>query len=1281
MNQVKGNYYLDNNLFNTTFLEKIDETIEDFNDDISEEFNNVKNIYNKENFKKSNEATLEKEFIHKVFEIIGYESLYRERISFQGKSYEPDNILFESKETKDAFNNDKSTLENILLFCESKGYKIELDTKKKDQKLNPHYQLLDYLKTFKIDYGFLTNGRKWRFYDNSVVSTNKTYYEIDLEAIIEQDDIDAFRYFYFIFRKDNFYICENKISNVIIEKNDSIKSDVETDLKNVIYGTDYRDSIFEIIGKSIYGLDNAKSLHEIYENTLYLVFRLLFISYFEDKNKKLLELHRYYNDISLNNIYSKLEDTENQDETRFNLYGDLKRLFRILNEGDESYEVPLFNGGLFNPEKANLLESGRLLSNKNLFDILNSLLVFDNGYSLFKRDFKNLSIINLGSIYEGLLEYRFEVAKEDMYYVEYKESGKSSKIVSGYMDLYDYSSIKKSHITKKNYYKAGEIYLTNSSNSRKATASYYTPTSLSSFMVKSAIDLELSKGKKPIDLKILDNSCGSGHFLLESLSYLTEKAIIGLDEDEKLQSMIEDERIKIRANLIGFDEEIQVDDYDIVKRLLLKKTIFGVDLNPFSVELTKLALWIDSFIFGTPLSFLSHHIKQGNSLIGSTIDEFDKYFPESDGLFQSGFILEFNKLNDVYKVLDNIQDTTASEINQSKQKYELEIKPKLDKLNLALNLVSLVKIKTIMKKSADIADIKADTSLVEKIFANQEDELIDKIKEYAKEYGFFNYEIEFPEMTNNKGFDIVLGNPPWDVVKLDDRDFFSQYRSNYRTLKASAKKELQTNLLANEEIKEKFNEKKEYFDVIQKYFKLAFKNSAGVGNNQNFFRFFIEQNLSLLAPNGNLTYLTPSAIVSEDGSAKLREYIFEKYQWNYAYSFENREKHFEDVDSRFKYILFQIENSLSSNENIKTRFMQHSPKILATDNKIIDYSFKSIKQLSPEHLAFFEFQDDLDLTIIDKMYSKFSAFSTNYLDFNSEDINMTRGKKLFHEQKLANNIELFEGKMFNQFDSKFDKANYFLDYDEFKTHKLSKEISRFINDIYEYCDVKFDTKEATVLNQLKLSKRDDIKKYIKYDSEYFRLGFRLVARNVDNRTLIMSMIPKDVGAGNSIIISYPKKYMFIDEKIIADEVPSSKLLFLNGVFNSFVVDYVLRFLVDINVNKTYFLRLPITQPDEDELESNEDYQKLIINSLKLTLYHNYDDFIELADEYSLSKEDIPTTEKQVDMLKIENDIIVAKMYDITSDELEHIVSTFKVFNRKHSAYGKTLLNMYLISKR
>lgn len=1261
MNLFSTHQYIDNNLFDVNFLEKIEENIPDFNSDISELFEKTKSLWKPDIFKTSQEASMEKDFIFKVFEILGYEYIYRQRISYQGQSHEPDSILFANQELKEEFQRDTTKINNILLFCESKRYKVELDNTSKDKKSNPHYQLLDYLKTFKIDYGFSTNGRKWRFYDNSIVSTSKTFFEIDLEAILEKDDLQAFRYFYFIFRKDNFFVQSDKVTNKIMEANEQVKSDVEDDLKNVIYGTGRRDSIFETIGKAIYKLSPDTPLNHVYENTLYLVFRLLFIAYFEDKNKKILELHRYYNDISLNTLFSKLLDPENQQEDRYNIYGDLMRLFDVLNKGNESYEVPLFNGGLFNPTNAPILEKGRLLNNKQLFSVLNALLVFDNGKSLFKRDFKNLSIINLGSIYEGLLEYRFEVANEDLYYVEYKESKKSSKIISGYLDSYDYHQINKGLITKENYYHAGEVYLTNSSNSRKSTASYYTPTSLSSFMVRSAIDLELSKGKKPIELKVIDNSCGSGHFLLEALSYITEKAILSLEDDPHLQYMVQDERKKILSNLMGFEEEIPISDYDIVKRLMLKKTIFGVDLNPFAVELTKLALWIDSFIFGTPLSFLSHHIKQGNSLIGSSLHDFNDFMNDNNfGLFQSDFKKQFEVLKVIYEEIDNLQDTTTEEINESKRLYEETIKPQLKKLNNALNLITLYRFSEITSDQHKIESLKYEEDLLDNLFSNRSCQALEIIEAYQHTFHFFNYEVEFPEMVNHGGFDIVIGNPPWDKTKLDDKDFFSQYRSNYRTLTDKQKKEVKDDLLLKEHIKEKYERDGDLIYCINEYLKGHYPLNKGAGDG-NLFRFFVENNLKLLNQGGSLTYVLPSALFQEDGSTNLRKEIFANYTLKYFYGFENRLGLFDNVDSRYKFGVFQLSktNATSSHE-IVTKFMQTDPQTFYHDEGKIIYDLPTIQRFSPEHLALADITNKIVFDILSKAYTAFEAINPEYIDFRRE-LDMTNDKDIFLETPTP--YPLYEGKMVHQFNNHFDEPSRFLELKQFDDRLYSKEIDRMAKDLSA--------------QGLKVKKGDikqrGLDKCIRYDREFFRVCFRAIARDTDERTMIATLVPKNIGAGNSLYMEIPKNYL--KNKQIIQNSFHKKLLIL-GLFNSFVMDFILRLNVAINVNKTYVMRLPIPQPSEEELSQDSTYQKLIKNACKLVLSHNFDEFEELAHEYNIQKSDLPTTPKQIDMLKIENDIIVAKMYGITFEEMEHILSTFKVFNGKNPAYITTLLQKY-----
>ena len=106
------------------------------------------------------------------------------------------------------------------------------------------------------------------------------------------------------------------------------------------------------------------------------------------------------------------------------------------------------------------------------------------------------------------------------------------------------------------------------------------------------------------------------------------------------------------------------------------------------------------------------------------------------------------------------------------------------------------------------------------------------------------------------------------------------------------------------------------------------------------------------------------------------------------------------------------------------------------------------------------------------------------------------------------------------------------------------------------------------------------------------------------------------------------------------------------------------------------MKPPIPRPSEQELENNKDYQKLILNALKLTLHYNWEDFVELAEQFKISKADIPKTKKQVDLIKIENDCLVARLYQITERELVHICSSFKVLNNKNPGYTKTLIEKY-----
>ncbi|EAJ2334862.1 class I SAM-dependent DNA methyltransferase, partial [Campylobacter jejuni] len=973
------------------------------------------------------------------------------------------------------------------------------------------------------------------------------------------------------------------------------------------------------------------------------IFRLLFIAYFEDKFEIILEKHKYFKSkISLRTLLENLQE----DESSSGGFGELENIFNIYNKGKGNFDMPVFNGGLFDESKTALLSTPKIFNDKDLKFILNQLLNFKDKNLSFKRDYKTLSVEHLGTIYEGLLSYFFEIANEDIYYVSYKEK---SKEIECYFDNYDFKILEnQKKVEKYTFYKKGQIYLKNTSNSRKASSSFYTPQSIANFLIQSALKDKLNN-ENILKFKILDNACGSGHFLVGVLNAITHIVLSDFDHFTNLKELYEEEKENILNYIKDFVQDYEVDESDILKRLLLKRIIYGVDLNPFSIELTKLSLWIDSFIFGTPLSFIEHHIKCGNALINSNLSDFkDLIKQNSSNLFTNSITQEFEILQEVFEKLDNLKDTNEEQIKQSKQIYQNEITPKLNKLNLYLNYINTLHF--VNKEELQILKALSQDDIQN---LNQNEQAKAIISKYQKEFNFFNYELEFPEIIENqvfKGFDIIIGNPPWDKSEFSDNDFFPQYKSDYRSLIASKKKEIQDNLLAKDYIKQNYEKQKAHIDAINVYYKNTFMSNS-LTKDINLFRLFVEKNLSLLKQDGNLAYVLPSALMFEDGSLTLRKEILENKTLEYFYSFENNKAIFIDVHRSYKFALMQVKNTQANHTHkIKMMFYKTDMNSLKNKDEILTLSLKDIKKLSPTHLALMELKDKQALEILRKCYNAFQNLSFDYIDFRQE-LNMTSDKDLFIEEFREGLLPLYEGKMIHQFDANFSQATYFLEKAKFDEHLKSKELYR--------------AKKATgkELNP----------KLIKYDREFFRLGYRAVARDTDERTLIASLLPKNCGFGHSMFANAPKQYIVKDDEICMDIVPYERILFVLALFNSLVVDFIIRNMVQINVSKSYLERIPLPQPSDEEIQNNEIYKTLAKNALLLQLYNDQNrHFDELKQEFNIKNEEIPKTKKAYDILRAKNDLLIKELYSLNDDEFSYMISTFKVLNEKQSEYTTLL---------
>ncbi|MGL5720891.1 MAG: Eco57I restriction-modification methylase domain-containing protein [Brevinema sp.] len=1278
--------YIDTNYFPQKVLEKDLPLLFSSEDICKETFEHITELYAKHDYTKLNENQLEEELLKPILNLLSYAYITQESINVHGKQLKPDYLLFATDRQKSEYINNKS-LSNILSIFEAKAWGIPLDSKKISE--SPHMQLVQYNLFMGVPFGILSNGKEWRFYDLRDRKSEKIFFEINLEAIIQDKNYEAFRYFYYIFRKEYFVKTDNIVPiDETTKAKELFIQQMEQDLKEVIYG---KNSIVEKVGQVLHSAYPDEDLKVLFEHSVVMAYRLLFIAYFETQFRSyLFDNHDHYKNVALLTLFDKLRNNAN-----CKAYQDLTTLFDVLDKGSVPFKIPLLNGGLFDLSKAPLFEykkNKNLFSNKDIEEILTELLKASED-SLGIRNFAAMSVTHIGNIYEGLLQYTFRIAVKKMHYVEYKDE----TLDSGYFDVWDYEKIAK----KKNVMvlfneeiPEGSLYLVNRSNSRKISASYYTPQTISRFMVSDAVKSLVESEKSTADIlstRIIDNACGSGHFLVDVLDELTEKVYANIEDSYVyLQEIIDIEKNKILDNLEEYSlEHIQIDELQILKRILLKKVIFGVDLEGFAVELTRLSLWLKTFIFGTPLSFIEHHIKQGNALIGSSISEGEAIFNEFEtskkdiaSLFTKNFRSTFVELGQVAEQLANLPDSTSEEIKKSKELYYNEIEPKQKKLASILDLITYHKMRVACKKTKGVDAFSVDSinlldNMETEIYNGGNPTAVAEISRVARQYSFFHYDIAFPEMYD-RGFDIIIGNPPWDKVKFDEKDFFPQYRSRYRSMPASEKQKTRDSLLKDKTyafVQQDYNQTSIHINTTLAYYKSHYPLNGGSGDT-NLFRLFIEKNLGMLQQEGHLIYVTPSAWSYEEGSLQIRKHILDNLKFNYFYQFENREAIFHDIHRSYKFAVWSITNTPCFNETVPAFFMERDINRLypeeGTEINQINYPLSLSRTHFPQSYIMLEIKNPQDIDIINKMYSVGKAIDPAYIDFRNE-LHMTNDNDLFLETEAKGLFPLYEGKMIHQFTPHFVPAQYWVDPQQLRNRLQPKEISRMIDNVYEQLMSAAKntlnptkqklSKEQTVLNHLGLKTRTELAPFVVYDYTYPRLAFREIAANTNERTLIASLIPKNNTMNHKLWVVHVKNYILEDQKIIVKHTPIERILWVTALLNSIPFDYMMRFLVDTSVSKNYLMQLPLIHATEAQL-ATQPYATIWQNALAISAY-NEPAFQPLALQHNVA---LPHSDKARDLLQIDNDKLIAMLYGITPEELSAILDTFPVLTKNRPEY-------------
>jgi len=607
-------------------------------------------------------------------------------------------------------------------------------------------------------------------------------------------------------------------------------------------------------------------LTPFFKGTLTFLYRLLFLLYAESRDLLPVREARGYYGKSIEKLKREVEEKAGTiidqapekiqraySESSTILYNRLQELFQGVDAGNPDINVPTYNGGFFitqadaddiSPEAT----VARFLAKYKIPDRQLALGLDRMARDLDEKtldlvfiDFKSLGVRQLGSIYEGLLEFKLRVALTDMAVVK----GKKTEEVVPYTEAVEKKlplvKIGRGRDARERILARDEVYLENDRRERKATGSYYTPDYIVKYIIEQTVGPILqeklealrplfreaektlrSKKEKAaalkrqngraddpenetylhhqkelndvfFDLKVLDPAMGSGHFLVEVVDYITDRMADFLSSFRWNPIVYELAltRLEIQGEMdrqgVSIDMS-KLTDLNLLKRRVLKSCIYGVDLNPMAVQLAKVSLWLDCFTLGAPLSFLDHHMKCGNSLIGGNVQEVQNAL--GSGLWGNQFTYLLDATQLMRKV-GELSDATAREIAASKSAY----KGAYDALAPFKRLLDVWISEYFDNKGAkritqDCAGTIYDNTYSSTL-AQKETEIVEKALELTKERGFFHWELEFPEVffdetkrKENGGFDVVVGNPPY--VRQEQNVFKDYFEVNYETYSGRA---------------------------------------------------------------------------------------------------------------------------------------------------------------------------------------------------------------------------------------------------------------------------------------------------------------------------------------------------------------------------------------------------------------------------------------------------------------------------------------------------------------
>ncbi|MBC7231337.1 MAG: N-6 DNA methylase [Actinobacteria bacterium] len=991
-------------------------------------------------------------------------------------------------------------------------------------RLAPHVLMQEYLNRTEHLWGLVTNGRVLRLLRDSQLLSRQAYIEFDLEGMFEGARLADFALLWRLAHRTRLPRGMEDAPSCLLERYYATSVEQGGRVRERL--RDGVERALEVFGNGLLSHPENGELRErvaageirpedFYRDLLRLVYRLLFLMVAEERGL-ISPSEVYLEHYSLERL-RRLADLRISGEDHRDLWISLQATFELFRREELGalLQLPPLNGELF---AATGLDRCAL-SNRDLSAALRELSTYTEGPRCPRRrvNYSALDVEELGSVYESLLDYHPAFLEKD---------GKTAfRLVTG--------------------------------TERKTTGSYYTPPALVGELAKSALEpvllarLDKAKGKEDkeraiLSMKVCDPACGSGHFLLAAARRLGK------------------ELARVRTG----DEEPAPEEVRPAVREVISHCIYGVDKNPLAVDLCKVALWIEGHAEGRPLSFLDHRIRCGDSLVGvfdlkvleegipdeafNPVSGDDKALAKSkkkdnraEKTKKAGWLsMQFEagsdiaELSQAYRALSEIPDDTPEQVRRKQEAYE-RLKAEGSRWWRDMTACHLW-------TSAFFANLDTDSCRERAVPTTQvlrdylasgsvDGRFIGHAWEAAVRHRFFHWPLEFPEVFEARGFDVVLCNPPWERIKLQEQEFFATREPEIALApnKAARGRLIKQLPETNPSLWSEYLDALHYAEAQSKFLRQSGRFPLSARGDINTYSVFSELFSELINASGRVGIVVPTGIATDDTNKQVFSHLVDGGMLVSLYDFENREKIFPAVDSRQKFSLLTLRGDLAAKAPTRFAFFLTRTEQLKDERRVFSLSAEDFKLLNPNTRTCPIFRTRQDAELTKYIYERVPVlvneatgenpwgvrFMTMFHMSNDSHLFRTRkeleeaGYRLFGNRFIKGEgkdqevwLPLYEAKMIHQFDHRFGTYEGI----EVRTNAQIPTPSE-----EQHADPNY-----LVMPWYWVESRE-VDAALRSYSQGWLFGFRDIARSTDERTAIFTLVPR-TAAGHKFPLIFPK---------------------------------------------------------------------------------------------------------------------------------------------------------------